>query len=96
METTLIVFQVKTYNFGSREHNTDRSYSTLDKAKQALFEYCEMKNAHTETVDLDGKFETFPYEDVNNFISRGKPAIYYHSKYGNYKCVVYVQELFVY
>jgi len=62
-----------------------------------LFEYCEMVKSHTETVDLDGKFETYPHnKDINNWISKGKPAIYYHSKYGNYKCVVYVQELMIY
>jgi hypothetical protein len=97
MESTFSVYQVRTYNYNSREHSLDLSYSTLDKAKERLFEYCESKNTHTETVDLEGRCETYPHnEDVDNWISRGKASIYYFSKYGNYKCVVYVQEIFVY
>jgi hypothetical protein len=97
MENTFSVYQVRTYNFGSREHGMDLSYSSLDKAKQRLFEYCEMKNTQNEFVDLDGRCETFPgYENIDNWVSRNKPSIYYFSKYGNYKCVVYVQEVFIY
>jgi hypothetical protein len=97
MENTFSVYQVSTYNFGSREKGLDRSYSTIEKAKQALFEYCEMKESKQETVDLDGRCETFPgHEEIDNWVSRNKPSIYYFSKYGNYKCVVYVQEIFIY
>lgn len=75
----------------------DLTYSTLDKAKERLFEYCEKIKSHTETVDMQGRCETYPhYDSVDNWISRGKPSIYYHSKYGNYLCVVYVQEIFIY
>ncbi len=97
MESIFSVYQVRTYNYGSREHGQDLSYSTLDKATERLFEYCKSIKSHTETVDLEGMCETYPhYDSVDNWISRGKASIYYLSKYGNYKCVVYVQEVFIY
>ena len=42
--------------------------------------------------DIEGKLLQYDGKDLNYSPSRNCPAIYYHSYYGNYRCVIFVRE----
>jgi hypothetical protein len=67
-------------------------YANLHDAINKLGQHVNSKSGSNVQLDLEGSLETFNDKSLEYVLSKDKPAIYYRSKYGNYRMVVYVQE----
>lgn len=66
-------------------------FDTVEKA----IEYCKQeltdKNPKNVTEDFEGTLTEFQGKSLEFECSSNRPAIYYNSHYGNYRCVIYIQ-----
>jgi len=67
-------------------------YQKQDDAINKMVQLVNSRSGSNIQLDLEGSLETFEDKSLNFVISKGKTAIYYRSKYGNYRMVVYIQE----
>ena len=63
----------------------------IEQAKVFCQEEISNKSPKNVTLDFEGKLGIFDGKSLNYAPSSNKPAIYYNSHFGNYRCVVYIK-----
>ena len=91
------VYEVKSTNIDVNDGIFCRVlFDTMDKA----IKYCKLeledKKPKNVTEDFNGTLKEFDGKSLNYTPCQDKPAIYYNSHYGNYRCVVFVETRQVY
>jgi len=54
----------------------------------------ELSTKHPNNVveDINGELNEYGGKSLNYSVSHKRPAIYYHSHYGDYRCVYFIRE----
>lgn len=65
-------------------------YTNLESAIDAAKIELEDKKASNVVEDFEGILSEYDGKSLNYTACKGKPAIYYRSHFGNYRCVIYI------
>lgn len=93
----MIIYQTISQNLDVNE-NAVRLYFYLnkDKAIESLSDYVKNVSGKNQVQDTEGHRLVYECKSLDSFCAAlGKPAIYYRSRFGNYRCVVFVIEIYV-
>lgn len=91
------VYEVKSTNIDVNDGVFVRVlFSDMKKAIDFCKQELEDKKPKNVIEDFEGTLGEFQDKSLNYTPCLGKPAIYYNSNYGNYRCVVYVETREVY
>jgi hypothetical protein len=86
------IFEVQCTNLDARDGIFSYGlFSTIEKAIDCCKQYVEEKRGVNIKEDFNGKFSQFRDKSLKYSPCEDKPAIYYTSYYGNYRCVVYIE-----
>jgi len=66
-------------------------YSDLDSAINCAKQHVIDKSCKSIVEDIEGVLKAYEDTSLQYDPSNEKPAIYYRSQYGNYRCVVFVK-----
>jgi len=85
------VFEVLSTNIDVNDGTFVRTlYSSLKSAIKAAQIELESKKASNVVEDFEGKLSEYDGKSLEYTACKNKPAIYYRSHFGNYRCVIYV------
>jgi len=71
-------------------------FADIEEAKRKALEEVESHGAKGVVHDFEGILTEFEGKTLKNKVSYGKPAVYYRSHFGDYRCVVFVKTREVY
>lgn len=86
------VFEVKSTNLDCNDGVfCNVLFDDINKAINHCKIELEQRNGNNITEDFDGVLTEFQGKSLTYTPCKDKPAVYYNSKYGNYKCVIFVE-----
>ena len=85
------VFEVLSTNIDINDGTFVRTlYSNIESAINAAKIELKNKKASNIVEDFEGILSEYDDKSLNYATCKNKPAIYYRSHFGNYRCVIYI------
>lgn len=90
------IYSVTSTNMDVRDGDFKHGYFMHKRhAEKILKNYAQQFQGNDEVLDLEGKLEEYNSLSLKYTPWHNKPANYYMSHYGNYRMVLWIEEIWV-